>query len=40
VTAAVRAATKTDPLGVAGFSGMIDWNSHRDYLSRTNATYK
>ena len=40
VNAAVRAASKADPLGIAGFSGMIDWNSHRDYLSRTNATYK
>jgi hypothetical protein len=40
VNAAVRAASKADPLGVAGFGGMIDWNNHRDYLSRTNATYK
>ena len=40
VNAAVHAATKADPLGVAGFSGMVDWTSHRDYLARTSATYK
>jgi hypothetical protein len=40
VSAAVREAAKADALGVAGFGLMIDFKEHRDYLSRTDATYK
>jgi hypothetical protein len=40
VNAAVRDAVKANPLGAAAFDSMVDWNSHRDYLSLTNATYK
>jgi hypothetical protein len=40
VSAAVREFRKTNPLAGAAFDSMIDWPSHRDYLARTNATYK
>jgi hypothetical protein len=38
--AATEDAIKSNPLGAQGISLMIDWSSHRDYLLRTNATYK
>jgi hypothetical protein len=40
VNAAVRDSRKTNPLGGAAFDSMIDFSAHRDYLARTNATYK
>jgi hypothetical protein len=40
VGAAVRDSRKTNPLGGAAFDSMIDFSAHRDYLARTNATYK
>ena len=40
VSAAVRDSRKTNPLGGAAFDSMIDFSAHRDYLARTNATYK
>jgi hypothetical protein len=40
VNAAVREAGKTNPLGGPAFGSMVDFTPHRDYLSRTNATYK
>jgi len=38
--AATENAIKSNPLGTQAISLMIDWSSHRDYLLRTNATYK
>jgi len=40
VSAAVRDSRKANPLGGAAFDSMIDFSQHRDYLARTNATYK
>jgi hypothetical protein len=40
VNAAVRESRKANPLGGAAFDSMIDFSAHRDYLARTNATYK
>lgn len=40
VNAAVRESLKANPLGGAAFDSMIDFSAHRDYLARTNATYK
>lgn len=40
VGAAVREAMKASPMGGAAFGSMIDYTQHRDYLMRTNATYK
>jgi hypothetical protein len=40
VNAAIRGAMKANPLGGPAFSSMVDYSLHRDYLSRTNATYK
>ncbi|MGA2369204.1 MAG: hypothetical protein ACLPPV_08040 [Candidatus Korobacteraceae bacterium] len=40
VAAAVRDNLKANPLAGAAFNSMIDFNAHRDYLARTNATYK
>ena len=40
VNAAVREAGKANPLGGPAFGSMVDFTPHRDYLSRTNATYK
>ena len=31
---------RANPLGGPAFSNMVDYGPHRDYLSRTNATYK
>ena len=40
VNAAVRAAIKAEPLGGQAFGSTIDWTKHRDYLTRSNVTYK
>jgi hypothetical protein len=40
VNAAVREAMKANPLGTSTFNSMVDYTEHRDYLARTNATYK
>jgi hypothetical protein len=40
VGAAVRDAQKASPLGGPAFQSMADFAQHRDYLSKTNATYK
>jgi hypothetical protein len=38
--AAVRESMKTNPLGGPAFDHIVDFTAHRDYLSRTSATYK
>jgi len=40
VDAALRATLKANPLGGPAFGSMVDFTAHRDYLARTNATYK
>jgi hypothetical protein len=40
INAALREAGKGDPLGGIAFGSMVDFKDHRDYLSRTDATYK
>ena len=40
VNAALQAALKANPLGGPAFGSMVDFTPHRDYLARTNATYK
>jgi hypothetical protein len=40
VNAALRDALKANPLGGPAFGSMVDFTPHRDYLARTNATYK
>jgi len=40
VNASLRQAMKTNPLGGPAFGSMVDLTPHRDYLARTNATYK
>ncbi len=40
VSAAVRAGSKENPLRGPAISSMVDFTPHRDYLVRTNATYK
>ena len=40
VGAAVRDAGKANPLISPALSSMVDFTPHRDYLSRTDATYK
>lgn len=40
VNAAVREVSKANPLGGPAMGSMVDFTPHRDYLSRTNATYK
>lgn len=40
VNAVVRESQKSNPLAGPTFSSMVDFSQHRDYLSRTNATYK
>jgi hypothetical protein len=37
---ALMQTLKTSPLSGPGFASMMDMSAHRDYLSRTNATYK
>ncbi len=38
--AALRETLKATPLAGPAFGSMVDFAPHRDYLSRTNATYK
>ncbi len=40
VNAALREAHHMSPLGGQAFGSMVDYSAHRDYLSRTDATYK
>jgi hypothetical protein len=40
VSTALRDYMKSTPLFGSAAGGMIDWASHRDYLLRTNATFK
>jgi len=40
VNAALRDSLKASPLAGPGFGSMVDMTPHRDYLARTNATYK
>jgi hypothetical protein len=40
VNAALRANLKTNPLTGPAFGSMVDFTAHRDYLLRTNATFK
>jgi hypothetical protein len=39
-TAARLEMQRANPLGGPAFSSLVDYGPHRDYLSRTNATYK
>lgn len=38
--AAVRDAVKASPMSGPAFGSMVDFTPHRDYLARTNATFK
>jgi hypothetical protein len=40
VNAALRETMKSNPLGGPAFGSMVDYSAHRDYLARTDATYK
>jgi hypothetical protein len=40
VNAAIQSTLKANPLGGSAFDSMVDFSEHRDYLARTNATYK
>jgi hypothetical protein len=40
VNAAIRETLKASPLSGPAFNSMVDYTDHRDYLSRTSATYK
>ncbi|HUA14662.1 MAG TPA: hypothetical protein VMG31_05140 [Verrucomicrobiae bacterium] len=40
VQAAIRDAVRANPLSLPAFASMVDVSQHRDYLARTNATYK
>ena len=40
VNAALRERMQSNPLGGPAFGSMVDFTAHRDYLARTNATYK
>ncbi|HEY5176059.1 MAG TPA: hypothetical protein VII95_10910 [Terriglobales bacterium] len=40
VNAALRERMKSNPLGGPAFGSMVDFTAHRDWLVRTNATYK
>jgi len=40
VSGAIRDAVKGNPLVGPAFDSMIDFKPHRDFLTRTNATYK
>lgn len=40
VNAAIRGALKSQPLGGPAFLSMVDWNAHRDELTRGNGTFK
>jgi hypothetical protein len=40
VSQAIRDAVKANPLIGPSFDDMVNFKEHRDYLARTNATYK
>jgi hypothetical protein len=40
VNGAIRESLKSNPLGGSAFGSMVDFSAHRDYLARTNATFK
>jgi len=40
VNAALREASKANPLRGPAFGSMVDYTAHRDMLARTNVTYK
>lgn len=40
VNTALRETLKANPLNGPAFASMVDYTEHRDYLARTNATYK
>jgi hypothetical protein len=40
VQQAIRDSLKANPLGGPAFGSMVEMSHHRDYLSRSNATYK
>lgn len=40
VSAAIRDTMKANPLGGPAFGSLVDYTAHRDFLSRTSATYK
>jgi hypothetical protein len=40
VNAALEAALKASPFAGPAFGSMVDFSVHRDYLARTNATFK
>ena len=40
VNAAVRDTIKANPMGATAFDSMVDFSVHRDFLARTNVTYK
>ena len=40
VIAALRESMKANPMSRPAFDSMIDFTAHRDYMARTNATYK
>jgi hypothetical protein len=40
VNAAIRESLKANPMHGPAFGSMVDFSAHRDYLVRTNATYK
>jgi hypothetical protein len=40
INAALRDTLKSNPLMGPAFGSMVDFNEHRDYLARSNATYK
>jgi hypothetical protein len=40
VNMALRETLKSNPLGGSAFGSVVDYSAHRDYLARTNATYK
>jgi hypothetical protein len=40
VTTALQDTLKSNPLDTPAFESMVDYSAHRDYLMRSNATYK
>jgi len=40
VNAALRETLKANPMVAPAFDSVVDFSAHRDYLDRTNATYK
>jgi hypothetical protein len=40
VSAALRDTLKANPMLAPAFDSVVDFSAHRDFLDRTNATYK